>query len=179
MTTKSKYPSQQTEYAVRYNTYYRMGYRRQVSALGSMRRVQALHAIGYSRSDLAKLIGVPKDYLEKLARGRNARISREYAEKIDKAYRTLCVQPLHDTRTATQARTWARKNGYFPPMAWNDIDDPKERPRGVQWPTTCKFRVAITPSHPQGRACGNPGPLKRGMCERHYQQVLYREKKAA
>lgn len=126
--TKSKYPSQQTKYAVRYNTYYRMGYRRQVPALGCMRRVQALHAIGYTRSQLADLLDLPKDFLEKLARGRKVRISRENAQKIVEGYRTLCVQPLHNTGNANRARTWAKKAGYYPPMAWDDIDDPQQRP---------------------------------------------------
>ena len=29
---------------------------------------------------------------------------------------------------ANRARTWAKRHGFAPPLAWDDIDDPDEKP---------------------------------------------------
>lgn len=171
MTAKSRDP----RYAVRYSKFYRAGYRRTTPALGPMRRIQALHAIGYSRSILCELTGLSDQFLYDLTRGRFTRIDAERARTIAEVYRARCVQPLHNGKPSASARTWARKAGYYPPMAWNDIDDPKERPRGAAWQTTCTYRVNRSRYHPEGRPCGKGGRLRRGLCEQHYRAVRKQE----
>lgn len=121
--------SRDPRYMVRYNKFYRAGYRRTVPAFGPMRRIRALHAIGYSRGMLCELTGLSDQFLYDLVKGRRfERIDAERAKVIDEVYRTHCVQPLHKHPQANRVRTWAKKAGYYPPMAWDDIDDPKERP---------------------------------------------------
>lgn len=110
------------------------GYHATIPALGSQRRIQALRAIGYTIPQLAEATGLSTVYLDQLCNGRRSvRINKRNAELIDRAYRTLSVQPLHNTTQATRSRNNARRRGWHPPMAWNDIDNPKERPRGTRW----------------------------------------------
>lgn len=126
MTTE--FPSKRPAYERRYAKLHRNGYRTQVSALGATRRIQALHAIGYTRAQLQEAFGLSRKFLFLLSAGRVIRIDRGRDQKIREVYRTLCVQPLHKGFGASQVRTWAKKNGWFPPMAWDDIDDPNEQP---------------------------------------------------
>jgi hypothetical protein len=106
-----------------------MGYRAQVSALGAQRRIQALVAIGYTFPMLSKETGLSEIYLRQLAHGiRSTRIDRRRDAKIREVYRTLCVQPLHKGYGPKRARLAAKAAGWYPPMAWDDIDSEKDRP---------------------------------------------------
>lgn len=108
---------------------WRHGYTGTITALGAMRRVQALRAIGWTVPALAEATGLSTAYLYQLSTGlRSQRINKRNAEAIDRAYRVLCVQPLHKGYGAKRARLAAKAAGWFPPMAWDDIDDPQERP---------------------------------------------------
>lgn len=121
-------PSRQPKYYKRYMKLYSLGYRTQVPALGISRRVQALHAIGYSRPQLMAATGLDKNVLYRLSNKAPKRVTRETAQAVIETYRTLCVQPLHNTTSAKRARIFAAKQGWYPPMAWDDIDNPKDRP---------------------------------------------------
>ena len=64
---------------------------------------------------------------------------------IDAAYRRLCMTlPPEDTpgqrSGAQRTRNHARRNGFLPPLMWDDIDDPDERP------------TAVTELHPRSAA---------------------------
>lgn len=168
--TKSKNP----EYLRRYAKYHRNGYRAQVPALGSMRRIQALCSIGYTIRELAKHTGLSEVYLYNLANGlRATRIDKKRAQKIDEVYRTLSVQPCHyKSHHTSRTVSLSRKKGWAPPMAWNDIDNPKEKPKGVLFHTTCYVRVGQTKQHPHGHPCGEGGQLRKGMCRKHYVQAM-------
>lgn len=104
------------------------GLRLMVPALGSTRRLQALRAIGYTNGQLAEATDHSEIFIRQLCAGRFRQIDKVRAERIAEVYRTLCVQPLHNTANAKRARAYARKFGWYPPMAWDDIDNPKDRP---------------------------------------------------
>lgn len=127
--TKPIKATKHPEYRNRYVKYWRHGYRARISAIGAMRRVQALRAIGYTVPQLAEATGLSTVYLYQLSEGRRSKqINKRNFQRIAEVYRTLCVQPLHNRGTALRAKNYAKKNNWYPPMAWDDIDDPTERP---------------------------------------------------
>lgn len=94
-----------------------------VPAIGTQRRLQALHAIGWPRKELMQRLGVTDhgtwltvvDFIRPTTR-----------DKVRALYDELWNKPGPSKWT----RTWAANRGYPPPMAWDDdtIDDPDARP---------------------------------------------------
>ena len=116
-----------------YGRIYRSGYRLTVPAIGYTRRIQALKAIGYTYQQIVDEVGMgQRRSYGALADGVTyTRLRWEWAKKIDAAYQRLSVQPLHETTSAKRSRAHARNRGWAPPMAWDDIDNPHERPKGI------------------------------------------------
>jgi hypothetical protein len=176
MTTRN--PNAKTlnpEYIKAYRAFHHKGGRRTEPILGVQRRLQALSAIGYSIPALVEATGLSDTTIQSLRKGWQQgangkpllRIDKVRAKQIKAAYSLLSVQPCHNT-SANRTKTWARKQGWHPPMAWTDIDDPNDRPCGTRYLTTCQYRVNRTKIHREGRACGEGGELRRGMCQKHY-----------
>ena len=94
-----------------------------VSGLGTARRIKALVAIGYTQADIAERIGWSPAHLSKLL-DEDGMVSASTARTIDALYRQLCMTPGPSDR----ARQRAKKLGWAPPLAWDDIDDPAETP---------------------------------------------------
>lgn len=108
-----------------------------VCAVGTVRRIQALSAIGWPSTQLGAQIGHNPRYLSQLLR--RTRIQSRTAEKVDALYRKLnmTVGPSPSTKAYAKAKGWA------PPLAWNNIDDPTEKPNtGVHVPITAAERIA-------------------------------------
>lgn len=100
--------------------------------LGTRRRIQALVALGWCYPELAARSGVSGAQVHKWAKG-GAYIRATSRDKIVGLYEALSMtHPPSDTpaqrRNAKYARTIAAKRGWPPPLAWDDIDDPNERP---------------------------------------------------
>jgi len=97
-----------------------------IPALGTIRRIQALQSLGWTHHQIADAAGVNlKTMRNPLHRG--SRVTRATAEAIAAAYELLSMRfPAEDTtiarRNATYARNVARKKGWPPPLAWDDID---------------------------------------------------------
>jgi hypothetical protein len=96
-----------------------------VPSLGARRRVQALQAQGWSRTQIATEAGWGTSgalrYID-----RSETITRRTHERIAEAYERLCMKPPPDAMSAIRTRTWARKHGHVPPLSWDDIDaDPE------------------------------------------------------
>lgn len=102
-----------------------------VSPTGTQRRIQALHAIGWSESDIAARVGSTKQWIHQLRRWPRKRglISRTAAQIAD-IYDDLWDQ-TPTARNAQRTRNWAERNGFAPPLAWDDdtIDDPAAKPQ--------------------------------------------------
>lgn len=102
-----------------------------VPSLGARRRLQALQALGWSRTRIAEAAGWNTtgslNYLM-----RHDTITRGTHERMVRVYDVLSMKLPPDNEPSRRARSWANRRGYPPPLAWDDdIDDPKARPRGA------------------------------------------------
>lgn len=98
---------------------------RRVPSVGVERRVRALQAIGWSMDLIAAEGGwKDRDSIWYFVRGDSVTCTRRTAERIEAVYRKLSMTPGPSRITAIRAE----KAGWPPPLAWDDIDNPDERP---------------------------------------------------
>lgn len=106
---------------------------RRVNSTPTARKLQALWAIGWAGPVLGQHLGVGKARVGHLSRAMYPTVTRTIHAQVDELYRELCMK-VPPTRTPTErhsylrAKTTARKNGWVPPLAWDDIDDLTEKP---------------------------------------------------
>lgn len=105
--------------------------------VGVIRRIQALNAIGWTRVSLAARLEMSGPNLTQLVTGcrgathrANLHVQVKTWQKIDALYRELSMTP----GPSDESRRRALRNGWAPPMAWDDIDDPNEHPKGIGAP---------------------------------------------
>lgn len=103
-----------------------------IPAIGTQRRIQALQAIGWRITDIADALGLATTRgvcapLWQLMKRDHVR--RSTAERIANLYDRWCMTP---GPAANRNRAMAVRRGWAPPLAWNDIDDPDELPRGLR-----------------------------------------------
>lgn len=146
-----------------YGKLHRAGYRLRTPNTGAKRRIQALCAIGWTQKELAERLGFAKLTLNRLAQGHYETLLVERDKKIRRLYDELSAIPRFGTPEARKSRAWARKNGWAPPLAWDNIDDLKERPKGAVWQP---YGCAICGEK------GSDGKLRRDLCKKHYQREM-------
>ena len=97
-----------------------------VNACGTIRRLRALVAIGYTQSDLCERIGVLPGNGCRIFRGEQDTVTTATAASVEDLFDALAMTPGYSDR----ARNHARKNGWAPPLAWDDdtIDNPNATP---------------------------------------------------
>lgn len=96
-----------------------------MTALGTTRRLQALAALGWRLQDVQDRVDVPYSTLEALRlTGRVAATRVEVVQAVARVYDKLSMTPGPSGWT----RAHAERNRWAPPLAWDDIDDPYERP---------------------------------------------------
>lgn len=95
---------------------------KKVPALGSRRRVNALRALGWSKPFMCRELELSPRSMDRIINPAYESITRPIADKIDALYRRLCMAPPPQGPDADRTRTWARKAGCVPPLAWDDID---------------------------------------------------------
>lgn len=105
-----------------------------VDATGASRRVQALVRAGWPLSHIAERADVDHQRVRALAHGRRSWTLRETADAVARFFRTAWQGPDHRVpgASASRARRYAERAGWAPALAWDDIDDPAERPRGLE-----------------------------------------------
>jgi hypothetical protein len=106
-----------------------------VPADGTRRRLQALVAVGWSQSALARRLGMePTNFFGLLGRTQvradTARAARALYEELWN--RTPRVETRHQRASITRARKLAAARGWLPPVAWDDdlidlTEDPAAR----------------------------------------------------
>jgi plasmid maintenance system antidote protein VapI len=98
-----------------------------VPAVGAVRRVRALYALGHLNYVIAREAGVSRDTVCAIAAGQWATLSVSADDGFRAAYDRLSMQ----TGTSWKTRRLAERNGWAPPLAWDDdtIDDPKAVPQ--------------------------------------------------
>ncbi len=110
-----------------------------VDATGTRRRLHALHAIGWSRRELARRLGVQHNSLRhmELTGRTSAGLARSVQALYDELWDATPPTGTSRERVAVEAaRAWARREGWVPPMAWDDdeIDNPAATPAAVTGP---------------------------------------------
>lgn len=105
-------------------------------AIGTRRRIQALCAIGYSNAYIAQRLGMTETNVSRIHR-RSGHVSAEIARRVDLLFRELQLTPGSNVR----ARNRARKNGWPPPLAWDEetIDDPAATPASYNANSSAPF----------------------------------------
>lgn len=100
-----------------------------VPAVGTRRRIQALRALGHSRAEIARAAGYADGDSYEYAMHAET-ITAATAAKIAAAYETLSMR-LGSGPKANRLRVLAARKGWAPPLAWDNIDNPDEVPKGV------------------------------------------------
>lgn len=90
------------------------------------RRLQALACLGWTFDDVGRRAGVTKTY----EITHRPTIRRSTAEAIARVYDELSMRiPPQTTRvqrsTVARTKAWAARNGWLPPLAYDDIDNPE------------------------------------------------------
>lgn len=98
--------------------------KRQQPALGTTRRIRALQTLGHSSKAISEASGVELSTVSDLLNEYHTTIGRRVAARIDTGYRQLA----ETAGTNTRARNRAAREGWAPPAAWDDIDDPHCHP---------------------------------------------------
>lgn len=95
-----------------------------VDPTGTVRRIQALAAIGWPIVWTAAQTGYHPSYLFNIIAGRVPTIPRHMARRFAVLYRAYSQRP----GPSEYARSIARRNNWHSPLAWDAIDDPSEQP---------------------------------------------------
>lgn len=96
------------------------GVQSKVPAIGSRRRIQALQALGWSRLTIARQLGYADNGAISYLMTADTMLAVT-AVRIAEVYdRLSMIRP--DSPGAARARTWAVRQGYAPPLAWECID---------------------------------------------------------
>lgn len=118
------------------------------TAHGVTRRLQALAALGWAGKDIRAASGLPLPTISGYQAGERALTTATTWHRVMDAWEELSGRRGSSTRTLNRAAA----KGWASPAAWDDIDDPQERPTGV----------ACT-----RRDCSRP-VLARSLCRSHY-----------
>lgn len=107
-----------------------------VPSIGTRRRIRALRALGYSLAELAEAGGWKTEHAAFKYAMTSPTITATTAARVAGIYEILCMRPATGPR-ANRLRIIARRNGWAPPLAWDDIDnDPDDtflnESRGVE-----------------------------------------------
>lgn len=162
-----------------------LGKPRLIDVTGTRRRIQALVALGWTYRAIGERAGVGLSAVHK-AVNRYATIRREVADRYAAVFEELSMTlPPTDTRQqkrdASYARTIARKHGWPPPLAWDDIDNPDERPAGWQYVAEDRAQavrdladLGLGVTQAARRLKVSPASLER-WCQRHGLHDVYRQ----
>lgn len=115
-----------------------------IDGTGTRRRIQALAVLGWSIPVQARLLGISRSSVQNINAGHG--VYAATARKAVEVYEKLWDQPppevsLGERISAGRARAEAARNGWAPPMAWDEesIDDPAAEPEGAQAKTRGKL----------------------------------------
>lgn len=89
-----------------------------VPALGAQRRIRALQALGWPLTAVAAELKCQPGALSALLYRERATMTADLHRRIDNIYRRLCMT----LGPSVRVRTRALRDGYAPPLAWDDID---------------------------------------------------------
>jgi hypothetical protein len=104
-----------------------------IPATGAQRRIRALIRLGWTSTDIAQAAGWShRNAVLRILNGQHGRpcrwVERKTYYAISEVYERMSMElpPMNSYRA--RSRTIAASKGWPPPLAWDDIDDPNERP---------------------------------------------------
>jgi hypothetical protein len=100
----------------------------EVNPVGSIRRIQALVRLGHSMRLIDEHMGWTWGTTSRFIVAGHKLTHRTTADRIATVYERLCMT-IPDGQYALRNRRLAERHGWPAPLAWNDIDDPAEKPR--------------------------------------------------
>lgn len=100
-----------------------------VDATGTHRRIQALAALGYTLTQLSDQLSMSTRYAGKLMTTEKVRPGT--AAIVHEMYDRLSMT-RPEGWVADRARILAAAKGWAPPLAWDDIDDPRSDAEGLR-----------------------------------------------
>ncbi|MFF4746826.1 hypothetical protein [Streptomyces sp. NPDC001268] len=95
-----------------------------VPAVGAMRRLHALAAMGWTLEWTSRQVGISYTATRDISSGRTMSIQRQHFSAIDRVYRQHAMR----LGPSTVARDIARRKQWATAAAWDDIDDPNCTP---------------------------------------------------
>lgn len=129
---------------------------RLIDGTGTRRRLQGLAYMGWSRPLIGARLGITKQAVADLDRpGRPVR--RDTANRIARLYDELHMAPGPSSAVAALAR----KRGYQPPLAWDNIDDPTETPHRPTMRDSDIIDEVVVWRMTQGHRVDTPTPAER------------------
>lgn len=131
-----------------------------VDSTGTVRRLRALCRAGWSRAQLAALLGIQKPNVQALVAGRE-RVTRRTRDAVRAIYDTHWQGPPDpttgtDRARLTRARRTAERHGWAAPMDWDD----NLGPHGIDNPAATPYR------------CADPATRRRGETAAEVRQLL-------
>ncbi|WPH57756.1 hypothetical protein [Mycobacterium phage WXIN] len=101
-----------------------------VDSIGTVRRIRALIAIGYSCTELAKRLDSDTNVVSILSTGRRKQTTAEFASRVEKQFQALQMEIPPESQGSKKAIARARERGWAPPLAWDEdsIDDLRAKP---------------------------------------------------
>jgi hypothetical protein len=105
-----------------------------ISGVGTRRRIQALVRQGWSLRAISTAAGWYPDRVYPLLTARDgANVQPDTARRVAAVYDRLWDKrpprrTMGERMIYTRTVRWAEAEGWLPPMAWDDIDDPDELP---------------------------------------------------
>lgn len=97
---------------------------RPIPTTGTVRRIRALMALGHGLLEVGAAANIEHSMMTGLLNERQNTVARHVAERLAAAYRKLATT----TGTSTRSRNRAAREGWAPPAAWDDIDNPDAHP---------------------------------------------------
>ena len=99
--------------------------RTMIDSTGTARRLQALQLNGWSQKQLANRLGIPIAQAWKLTHQQRS-TPLHLAEQVKRLYDELWATQAPDSKESRTIRTIAKRNGWLPPLAWDEdhIDNP-------------------------------------------------------
>ena len=120
------------------------------AAAGVRLRIEALHAIGWSSTELGKRLGVTRQAVRSLRCHPGEHALQSTLDRVSAVYDELWDKPPTG-RHADRIRAWAVEQGFVPPLALDDdtLDQPDARPV-VEYRTVIGLRIQIEPRRSVG-----------------------------
>lgn len=104
-----------------------------VTDIGIIRRARALATLGWSTREIADVAGVHFSAIERLwyHSGDRYYIRSAVRDGVVLAFNELAMRTPSWTRWSSRIINRSKVAGWASPLAWDDMDDPTERPKGT------------------------------------------------